>query len=268
MIMMTPAAATTQRLLTPVSRTRPTFSENAVYGNELKMPPMTVARPSARSTLPMSEALMRLPTISPVAMVRPVDSTAVMSSMMIIVRQATMSNLGMPNRNGWVKPIGAACADLVEVHVAQREGDRAADDQAEQHRDGGQEAAEEALDRDDDRDGAQRVEQPPDVGGVVLVRVRIGDGVAGADRHQTQPDDGDQGAGDHRREEPQQLDEDRGDQEREDAGDDHRAVDVEQAGCAAAVGQADRDDRGDAREGHALQQRQPDARSSRTRRPG
>ncbi len=29
-IMMTPAAATTQRLLTPVSRTRPTFSENAV----------------------------------------------------------------------------------------------------------------------------------------------------------------------------------------------------------------------------------------------
>ncbi len=30
MIMMTPAAATTHRLFTPVSLTRPTFSENAV----------------------------------------------------------------------------------------------------------------------------------------------------------------------------------------------------------------------------------------------
>jgi len=30
MIMMTPAAATTHRLLTPVRRTRPTFSEKAV----------------------------------------------------------------------------------------------------------------------------------------------------------------------------------------------------------------------------------------------
>ena len=202
---------------------------------------------------------MRLPTISPVAMVEPVDSTAVISSTMIIVRQATKSNLGMPNRNGWVKPIASACADLVEVHVAQREGDRAADDQAEQHRDGGQEAAEQPLDPDDDRDGAQRVEEPADVGRVVLVGVRVGDGVTGADGHQTQSDDGDQGAGHHGWEEPQQLDEDRRDQEREDARDDHRAVDVEQAGGPAAVGQADRDDRGDARERHALQQRQSDA---------
>jgi hypothetical protein len=76
------------------------------------MPPITVARPSARNTLPMSEALMRLPTISPVAMVLPVDSTAVIISTMIIVTQATTSNFGMPNRNGWVKPIGAAAPTL------------------------------------------------------------------------------------------------------------------------------------------------------------
>ncbi len=120
----------------------------------MKTPPIAVARPSARSTLPMSEALIRLPTISPVAMVLPVDSTAVISSTMIIVRQATTSNLGMPNRNGWVKPIAEACADLVEVHVAEREGDRAADHQPEQHGDGGDEPAEQSLDRDDDRDGA------------------------------------------------------------------------------------------------------------------
>ena len=42
-------------------------------------------------------------------------------------------------------------------------------------------------------------------------------------------------------------------------GDDHRAVDVEQARRAAAVGQPDRDDRRDAGERDALQQRQPDA---------
>ena len=52
----------------------------------------------------MSEGLTRLPTISPVAIVEPVDSTAVINSTMIIVRHATKSNLGMPNRNGCVKP--------------------------------------------------------------------------------------------------------------------------------------------------------------------
>ena len=51
MIMMTPAAAITQRLLTWVSRTRPTFSEKQVYGNEFSTPPMVVARPSARRAL-------------------------------------------------------------------------------------------------------------------------------------------------------------------------------------------------------------------------
>ena len=76
------------------------------------MPPIVVATPSARSTLPMSEALTRLPTISPVAIVEPVDSTAVINSTMIMVRHATKSNLGMPNRNGGVKPMAAASPTL------------------------------------------------------------------------------------------------------------------------------------------------------------
>ena len=67
MIMMPPAAAITQRLFTWVSRTRPTFSEKQVYGNEFMTPPMVVASPSARSALGMSSFLIRLPTISPVA---------------------------------------------------------------------------------------------------------------------------------------------------------------------------------------------------------
>ena len=162
--MMTPAAATTQRLLTPVSRTSPTFSENAVYGNELKTPPMVVATPSARSTLPMSEALIRLPTISPVAMVDPVDSTAVIS-MHDDHRQAGHDvELGHTEQERLGETDRVGLADLVEVHVAQGEGDRAADDQAEQHRDSGQEAAEQSLDPDDDGDRAQRVQEPPDVG--------------------------------------------------------------------------------------------------------
>ncbi len=80
------------------------------------MPPMAVATPpSARSTLPISEALMRLPTISPVAIVEPVDSTAVISSTMIMVRHATKSNLGMPNRKGGVKPNAAAWPTLSKL---------------------------------------------------------------------------------------------------------------------------------------------------------
>jgi hypothetical protein len=162
------------------------------------------------------------------------------------------AELGHAEQEWQGEPDRAGRADLVEVHVAEREGHCAADHQAEQYRDGGDEAAEDALDGNDDRDGAERVEQPADVGGVVLVGVRIGDGVARPDRDEAQSDDRDEGAGHHRREVPQQLDEDRRDRKGGGARDDHRPVDVEEAGRAAAVGQPDRDDRRHARKGHAL----------------
>ena len=47
--MMMPAATQTQRLLTPVTPTSPTFCEKLVYGKVLKMPPISVPRPSTRS---------------------------------------------------------------------------------------------------------------------------------------------------------------------------------------------------------------------------
>ena len=64
---------------------------------------------------------------------------------------------------------------------------------------------------DDEQHGAQRVGQQLQVGGIRVLAVASGagvDGVVAADRHQRDADDGDHRAGDHRREEPQQLDED------------------------------------------------------------
>ena len=46
---MRPPVAVTQRDRTPVTPTRPTFCENDVYGNVLKIPPRMVPTPSARS---------------------------------------------------------------------------------------------------------------------------------------------------------------------------------------------------------------------------
>ena len=45
---MTPPATHTKRLFTPVTATSPTFCEKLVYGKVLKMPPMSVPKPSVR----------------------------------------------------------------------------------------------------------------------------------------------------------------------------------------------------------------------------
>ncbi len=169
------------------------------------MPPMAVARPSARSTLPMSDGLD--PLSDDLA-----GGQCAAGGFHGGDQQhddhrrcsATMSNLGMPNRKGWVKPNAEAGADPVEVHVAQRESHRAArsttpsstamvDD----------EPAEDALDRDDDRRWCPpRSSTQRRLDGVGLAGVRVGHRVVGADGHQTQADDGDERAGDHGREEP------------------------------------------------------------------
>ena len=92
--MITPAAATTKRLFTRVRRTRPTFSANAVYGNEFRTPPSVVARPSARIARAMSVRRIGLPTISPVANTSPVVSTAVMNMTISIETIAATPNVG------------------------------------------------------------------------------------------------------------------------------------------------------------------------------
>ncbi len=60
------------------------------------MPPMVVARPSARSARGTSSDLILLPTISPVAYTLPVVSTAVISITTSIEMIAAMLNFGQP----------------------------------------------------------------------------------------------------------------------------------------------------------------------------
>ena len=60
------------------------------------MPPMVVARPSARSARAMSSFPMRFSTISPVAKTSPVVSTAVISMTTTIEMIAAKANFGQP----------------------------------------------------------------------------------------------------------------------------------------------------------------------------
>ena len=96
----------------------------------------------------MSSRPTRFPTISPVANTSPVVSTAVISMTTIIEMIARDGELrhAEVERRGDAEP-GRGVADLVEVRVAQRsQADAVPIDQAEQHRDRGQEALEEPLD--------------------------------------------------------------------------------------------------------------------------
>ena len=108
-IMKTPAAATTYRLLTLVSRTSPTFSAKQVYGKEFSTPPRKAARPSARSARATSSEPTRFSTISPVAETSPVVSTAVISTTTIIEMIAAAENFGIPKENGVVTPNQPPC---------------------------------------------------------------------------------------------------------------------------------------------------------------
>ena len=68
------------------------------------MPPITVARPSARSARAMSARPIRFSTISPVAKTSPVVSTAVINMTTIMDRTAASANLGAPKEKGVVTP--------------------------------------------------------------------------------------------------------------------------------------------------------------------
>ncbi|MPM57191.1 hypothetical protein SDC9_104013 [bioreactor metagenome] len=144
-----------------------------------------------------------------------------------------------------------------EIGVAQRRRDGGADDQADEHRDGGHEALEEPLHQDDHRERPERIEQA----GTHPRRVGLppADHVAGGHADQGGAHHGEQGAGDHRREVLQQLREVGGAEEGRQPGDDDRPVDRGQPVGAATGGQADGDDRRHRREGHPLQQRETDA---------
>ena len=95
----------------------------------------------------------------------------------------------------------------------------------------------------------------PSVRRILFVGSRIGHCVVDGYGKQCDADDGDDGSGDDRWEESQQLAEVRCHEEREEAGHDDCTVDVQQSLCAAAVGHRDCDHRRNAREGHTLKQR-------------
>ena len=75
-----------------------------MYGKEVRTPPITVARPSARSARAMSPRTIRFSTISPVANTSPVVSTAVISMTTIIETIAASANFGAPKEKGVVTP--------------------------------------------------------------------------------------------------------------------------------------------------------------------
>ena len=152
----------------------------------------------------MSSVPIRFSTISPVANTSPVVSTAVISMTTIIEMIAATANFGPAEveRRGHAEPRRAG--DGVEVRVAERPGHQRADDQADQHGDGGHEALEHPLDQHDEGEGAQRVGQVL-AAGRVRGRPGAARGVGGRHRQQRDADDRDDRAGDHRREEPDQL---------------------------------------------------------------
>ena len=150
---------------------------------------------------------------------------------------------------GDAKRVGGG--DLGKGGITQRESDGSAEHEADEDRERTQEAAEEALDKDDDGEGAEAVEEV--AGGRHAFRVV--DEVVGGDREQRCAHDEEHRAGDDRREEAQHLAKDRSGEEGEQTRDDDGAIDGGQGGGAAFPvrrAQANGDDGGDRRGGHAL----------------
>ena len=106
--MTAPAPVATQRDLTRVIPTSPTFWAKHVYGKEFMTPPRRVEAPSALMAAATSRPSMRLPTISPVAKTSPVVSTIVMSMTTIIDAQPRSVNRGAPKCRGVVTSKAAA----------------------------------------------------------------------------------------------------------------------------------------------------------------
>ncbi|MNW61528.1 hypothetical protein D3C74_395940 [compost metagenome] len=91
-----PATTMTSRVFTRVICTSPTFCEYVVYGNELKIPPNTMARPSARYPRARSLEDRSLSKILPKAINTPVDSATLTIATRIIVKIGTISKVGLP----------------------------------------------------------------------------------------------------------------------------------------------------------------------------
>jgi len=162
----------------------------------LSTPPITVASPSARSALAMSERVIRRSTISPVANTSPVVSTAVISMTTTIEMIAAAVKRGHPKkeRRGHPEPRGVGhraergVTQQIQATPVPRTNPISTATLAS-------EALNTPLDDHDQRQRAQRVGQ---VAGARRVRVRgAPDRVRRRHRQQRQPDDQDHRAGHH-----------------------------------------------------------------------
>jgi len=91
----------------------------------------------------MSEALMRLPTISPVR--RASGGFHGGDEQHDVMVGSDEVELGHAEQERLGEAEGRSVTDFVKVHVAQRECDGAADDEAEQDGDGGEKPREQSL---------------------------------------------------------------------------------------------------------------------------
>ena len=98
-----------------VTPTSPTFCEKLVYGNVLKMPPISVPRPSVRRPRARSSWSSGLPVMSDSARNMPVDSIITTIITSVMVRIMTGSNVGMPNAKGVTTSNHAALPTLSKL---------------------------------------------------------------------------------------------------------------------------------------------------------
>ena len=99
-IRIAPPATHTQRLLTPVTPTRPTFCEKLVCGKVFRKPPIRVPRPSVRRPRVRSSRDSRRPVSSPSARNMPSDSTITTTITRHMVAIEIGSKTGMPKCSG------------------------------------------------------------------------------------------------------------------------------------------------------------------------
>src|SRR4051812_13776439 len=100
MTRIAPPAVTTNRLLTPVMATRPTFCAKALWVNPLKIGDTNEAPMSARSPLPIRRRSTRVLTISPTARMSAVVSVRMTSTTMVIDSTPARVKTGAPKKNG------------------------------------------------------------------------------------------------------------------------------------------------------------------------
>src|SRR5215212_8585642 len=247
----TPAAATTQRLLTPVRRTSPTFWAYAVYGKAFKTPPSAVESPSARS--PGQVVLAdRLPNdlTHRDGVARGLDHGHKHDQDHGEYRRELEGRHTEEERRGDAER--GRLTDPAEVCYPDDGSDDGAENQAEEHRYPACKPAEEPVDDQDDeqhREGEGDVTRAAEAPGARVAAASPVD----RDRQEGDTDHGDDRAGHDRRKEAQETREVRADEEGDDPGDDHRAVDRGQP-----PGLPDQDHRRHRREGHTLDDGEPE----------